>query len=163
MNDLVAKKAKLLVAEKGKKVQDVGFRLYLLKEAQKRFITHFFAENLPDGKTVEILISGTPDAVDRFIAMVRKLGQMPQFDFEITADEYRGSIIKTSEFASYLTAEQLVTGIGVLGGLNDHMDCMGKNIEHMGKNIEHMGENVEHMTHQLDELPHRIALEIRKA
>ena len=68
---MTIKKARLLIREKDKKVQEVGFRLCLLKEAQKRFIKNFFAENLPDGKTVAVILGGEPGNVDRYVAMIR--------------------------------------------------------------------------------------------
>ena len=166
---MTIKKARLLIREKDKKVQEVGFRLCLLKEAQKRFIKNFFAENLPDGKTVAVILGGEPGNVDRYVAMIRDLGQGNPLDYEVSVEEYRGSIMRTSEYASYLTAEQLVVGVGALGGINKTLECMGDNIiSHidgkMGNIDGKMGSidgSLGRIVEQLDELPKRIAAELR--
>lgn len=150
------KKIKMLIKEKKKKVQDVGFRLCLLKEAQKRFITNFFAENLPDGKTVEVLISGKPANVDRFVTTVKKLSRGNPIDFEIKTEQYSGSIMKTSEYASYLTAEQLVIGVGALGSIDDSLKNMNTFNATTAKGITRIVE-------QLDGLPERLSMKMKEA
>jgi acylphosphatase len=165
---LTIKKARLLIREKDKKVQEVGFRLCLLKEAQKRFIKNFFAENLPDGKTVAVILGGEPGNVDRYVAMIQELGQGNPLDYEVSVEEYRGSIMRTSEYASYLTAEQLLVGVGALGGISGTLECMDKTLEGMGGSLSHMDGkmgNVDvslaRIVEQLDELPRKIAAELK--
>jgi acylphosphatase len=146
----------MLIKEKEKKVQEVGFRLCLLKEAQKRFITNFFAENLPDGKTVEVLIGGKPVNVDRFVTAVEKISRGNPIDFEITTEQYIGSIMKTSEYASYLTAEQLVIGVGALGSIDGSLKSMNEFNATATKGITRIVE-------QLDGLPERLSIKMKEA
>ena len=153
---MAVKKVKILIREKKKKVQEVGFRLCLLKEAQKQFITNFSAENLPDGKTVEVLISGKPTNVDKFVMRVKEIGRGNPIDFEITTERYSGSIMKTSEYASYLTAGQLVIGVGTLGSIDGSLKSMNEFNAATAKGITRIVE-------QLDGLPKRLSIEMKEA
>jgi len=158
---LAMKKARLSIKEKGKPVQEVGFRLCLLKEAQKRFITHFFAENLNNGATVEVLIGGEPKNVDAFIRTVGKIGQGNTMDFDIAVRGYYGSIMKTSEYASYLTAEQLTIGIGALGGMNCRLGSIDGSLKDTCEFNAATAKSMSRIVEQLDELPKRLAIELK--
>jgi acylphosphatase len=52
------------------RVQGVGFRLYMQREARSRGITGW-VRNRADG-TVEAVVQGTPDAVEAMIAWARR-------------------------------------------------------------------------------------------
>jgi acylphosphatase len=160
---LAVKKVKILIREKKKKVQEVGFRLCLLKEAQKQFITNFSAENLPDGKTVEVLISGKPTNVDKFVMRVKEIGRGNPIDFEITTERYSGSIMKTSEYASYLTAGQLVIGVGTLGRIDSRLGSIDGSLKSMNEFNAATAKGITRIVEQLDGLPKRLSKEMKEA
>ncbi len=118
------KKVKMTIREKAEKIQDVGFRLCLMKEAQKQFITHFFAENLQDKKTVEVLVGGSRKNVDRYIETVKRMRTGNPKGFEVETQDYDGNIMDIRDFAGYLTAEQLVKGVGGMSGLVSRIDML---------------------------------------
>lgn len=52
-------------------VQGVGFR-YFARDAARRLGLRGWVRNLPDGRTVEALAAGSPEAVERFLAALRE-------------------------------------------------------------------------------------------
>ena len=122
------KKVKLTIREKTEKIQDVGFRLCLMKEAQKQFISHFFAENLQDKKTVEVLVGGRGKNVDRYIQTVKGMRTGNPKGFDVETQDYDGNIMDIRDFAGYLTAEQLVRGVGGMTGLASKIDTLDKTL-----------------------------------
>jgi acylphosphatase len=119
------KKVKLTIREK---IQDAGFRLCLMKEAQKQFITRFFAENLQDKKTVEVLVGGRRKDVDRYIQTVKGMRTGNPKGFDVETQDYDGNIMDIRDFAGYLTAEQLVRGVGGMTGLVSRIDTLDKTL-----------------------------------
>jgi acylphosphatase len=119
------RKVKLTLREK---IQDAGFRLFLMKEAQKQFISHFFAENLPDKKTVEVLVGGSRKNVDRYIQTVKGMRTGNPKGFDVETQDYYGSIMDIRDFAGYLTAEQLIKGVGGMTGLASRIDTLDRTL-----------------------------------
>lgn len=149
------KKVKLVIHEGDRPVQDAGFRLCLLKEAQKQSITHFFAENLPDKKTVEALVGGRPHDVDRYIETIKKLGGNPR-GFHVDVKEYEGDMMKINAFIGYLHTEQLMKGVDAVQGL-------GTTLENVGREFaQTVSDGFKHMDDRFDEMPKRVAEESDK-
>jgi len=119
------KKANLTIREE---IQDLGFRLCLMKEAQKQFITRFFAENLQDKKTVEVLVGGSRKNVDRYIENVKKMRTGNPKGFDVETQDYYGSIMDIRDFAGYLTAEQLLKGVGGMTGLASKVETLDRTL-----------------------------------
>jgi len=126
------KKVKLTIREK---IQDVGFRLCLMKEAQKQFISHFFAENLQDKKTVEVLVGGRRKDVDRYIETVKRMRTGNPKGFDVETQDYDGNIMDIRDFAGYLTAEQLVRGVGGMTGLVLRVDTLVSRIDTLDRTL----------------------------
>ncbi len=99
-----------------------------MKEAQKQFITRFFAENLQDKKTVEVLVGGRRKDVDRYIQTVKGMRTGNPKGFDVETQDYDGNIMDIRDFAGYLTAEQLVRGVGGMTGLVSRIDTLDKTL-----------------------------------
>lgn len=149
------KKVKLVIHEGDRQVQDAGFRLCLLKEAQKQSITHFFAENLPDKKTVEALVGGRPHDVDRYIETIKKLGGDPR-GFHVDVKEYEGDIMKINAFIGYLHTEQLMKGVDAVQGLGTTLEKVGREF------AQTVSDGFKHTDERFDEMPKRVAEELSK-
>jgi acylphosphatase len=153
------KKVKLVIHEGEKSIQDAGFRLCLLKEAQKRFISHFLAENLPDKKTVEILVGGKPRRVDEYVEIVMKMGDGP-WRFEVDVEDYGGDILEIGDYIHFLHTEQLVKGVGAVESLGENL---GGAITQMGRDFaETVSRGFRHMDDRFDEMPKKVAEELGK-
>jgi len=149
------KKVKLVIREGDWPVQDAGFRLCLLKEAQKQSITHFFAENLPDKKTVEALVGGKSKHVDEYIETVKRMGDDPE-RFTVDVEEYEGDIMKINAFIGYLHTEQLMKGVDAVQGLGTTLEKVGREF------AQTISDGFRHMDDRFDEMPKRVAEELGK-
>lgn len=149
------KKVKLVIHEGDEPVQDAGFRLCLLKEAQKQSITHFFAENLPDKKTADPLVGGSPHDVDRYIESIKKLGGGPR-GFHVDVKEYEGEIMEINAFIGYLHTEQLMKGVDAIQGLGTTLEKVGREFARA------VSDGFRHMDDRFDEMPKRVAEELSK-
>lgn len=149
------KKIRLVIREGDRPVQDAGFRLCLLKEAQKQSITRFFAENLQDKKTVEALVGGKSKHVDMFIETVKRMGDDPE-RFTVDVEEYEGDIMKINAFIGYLHTEQLMKGVDAVQGLGTTLEKVGREF------AQTISDGFRHMDDRFDEMPKRVAEELDK-
>lgn len=104
----------------GNKVQDVGYRLFLLDEAERMLVTHLDAKNLrkkaQEVEQLEVLIGGDKDRVDKFVEFVKNNFpenadiNMPIGDAEI----FEGDIRTIESFSRCLSVHQL-TKFAVIG------------------------------------------------
>jgi len=97
-------KRRLLI--EGKKVQDIGYRMFLLSLASEHDLTGFQASNV--GKnSVEALYEGDKESIKAFEAEVRELmpegAQVERIHFE----DYDGPVKDIEKFRSYFTTLQL--------------------------------------------------------
>jgi acylphosphatase len=95
-------KAKITV--KGRRVQDVGYRLFLLSKAHS--LKGFEASNV--GEDLIVLIEGDENSVNRFIQIV-KSEKPPLADVsEVVVEGYDGEVMDVKEYREQLSLEQLV-------------------------------------------------------
>lgn len=149
----------MAIREGDKPIQDIGFRLCLLKEAQKRSITHFFAENLPDKKTVEVLVGGKSKHVDVYIETVKKMGDDPE-RFTVDVEDHGDDIMEAIDYIHFLHTEQLAKGVGAVESLGKNL---GTVIAQAGKDFaETVSKGFKHMDDRFDEMPKKVAEELSK-
>jgi acylphosphatase len=95
-------KAKITI--RGKRVQDVGYRLFLLSKAHS--LKGFEASNV--GEDLIVLIEGDDAAVNRFI-QTAKTEKPPSADVsEVVVESYDGEVMDAKEYREQLSLEQLV-------------------------------------------------------
>ncbi|MGQ9597035.1 MAG: acylphosphatase [Thermoproteota archaeon] len=102
---------------KGEKVQDVGYRLFLLEAAESLGLKGFQARNVED--YVEFLVEGEDDSVSRFLDFARR--NYPEFAKvkELIEEDYEGYVMPIDSFYRNFSLNQLVKivdiGINMLG------------------------------------------------
>jgi len=95
-------KAKLTI--KGRRVQEVGYRLFLLSRAHN--LKGFEASNI--GEDLIILIEGDDERVNQFI-QTAKSEKPPQAEVsEVIVEGYDGEVMGVKEYREQLSLEQLV-------------------------------------------------------
>ena len=95
-------KAKITI--RGKRVQDVGYRLFLLSRAHG--LKGFEAANV--GEDLIVLIEGDNAAVNRFI-QITKTEKPPSAEVsEVVVEGYDGEVMDVKEYREQLSLEQLV-------------------------------------------------------
>jgi len=95
-------KAKITI--RGKRVQDIGYRLFLLSRAHT--LKGFEAANV--GEDLIVLIEGNENTVNKFIQTV-KSEKPPSADVsEVIVEGYDGEVMDVKEYREQLSLEQLV-------------------------------------------------------
>lgn len=108
-------KKKLVI--KGERVQDVGYRLFLLDVAEDLGLIGFQARNVKD--YVEFAVEGDNEKVSRFVSFAKE--NYPPFAkvSEIIEKDYDGEVISIGKFYHRFSIDQLVKiveiGINMLG------------------------------------------------
>ena len=149
------KKVKLVIRGD---VQDVGFRLCLLKEAQRLSVPNFFADNLPDKKTVIALVGGKDKVVDEYVDVIKGMKERgnPRV-IEVDVEEYKGSVRAIGDYVDHLHIEQLIKGVVVIGSLRTELgsklDTLDSTLKDVGQQFaETVSAGFRHMHQRIDEL-----------
>jgi acylphosphatase len=102
-------KAKITI--KGRRVQDVGYRLFLLSKAHS--LKGFEASNV--GEDLIVFVEGDENIVDRFVRIV-KTEKPPLAEVsEVVVEGYGGEVMNVKEYREQLSLEQLakIATVGV--------------------------------------------------
>jgi len=125
-------KAKITI--RGKRVQDVGYRLFLLSRAHK--LKGFEAANV--GEDLIVLIEGDDATVNRFIQTV-KSEKPPLADVsEVIVEGYDGEVMDVREYREQLSLEQLVKIATVGVEMRDDIKEMKGDMKEMKGDIKTM-------------------------
>ncbi|MEM2965630.1 MAG: acylphosphatase [Candidatus Nitrosocaldaceae archaeon] len=106
------------------KVHDIGYRLFLLEEADSLCIDRFDARNvmIDNKETVVVLIDGSDEQLNNFVEFVKN--NVPEYAKveEINIESYDGRIRELNRFRASLDTQQLSkivnVGINMLGKLD---------------------------------------------
>jgi acylphosphatase len=125
-------KAKITI--RGKRVQDVGYRLFLLSRAHS--LKGFEASNL--GEELIVLVEGEENFVDRFVQIV-KTEKPPSADVsEVVVEGYGGEVMDVKEYRQQLSLEQLVKIAMVGVEMRDDIKEMKGDVKEMKGDIKTM-------------------------
>jgi len=102
-------KAKITI--KGRRVQDVGYRLFLLSRAHN--LKGFEAANV--GADLIVLIEGDENSVNRFVQIVKSEKPPSAEASEVVVEGYDGEVMGVREYREQLSLEQLakIATVGV--------------------------------------------------
>ena len=104
---------------KGPKVHEVGYRLFLLDEAEFRSIPYLSARNIKnETEVVDVLMGGEKEQVESFIEFVRtNFPEDAEVD-SISLEDYEGNIRTIESFSRSFSFSQLSkiarTGVAML-------------------------------------------------
>ncbi|MBO3832254.1 MAG: acylphosphatase [Candidatus Brockarchaeota archaeon] len=114
--------AKKRVVIKGEKVQDVGYRLFLLEAAESIGLKGFQARNV--GNDVEFLVEGDENKVADFVGFAKtnypELAEVK----EVVTEDYDGNIMSIEGFYRSFSAGQLVKIVNVGVNMVGKQDLM---------------------------------------
>ena len=132
-------KTKIII--KGKRVQDVGYRLFLLSRA--RSLKGFEASNI--GEDLILLIEGEEDSVERFTQTV-KAEKPPLAEVsEVLVEGYDGEVMEVKEYREQLSLEQLVKIATVGVEMRDDIKEMKGDIKEVKGDIKEMKGDIKEM------------------
>ena len=120
-------KKKIII--KGPKVHDVGYRLFLLDEAEDRLRPFFSVKNIRNKEqVVEVLACGEENRVDRFIEFVKNNYPDDAEVDSVSVEDYEGDIRTIESFSRSFSISQLSkiarTGVAMLNLQSDMNDTL---------------------------------------
>ena len=118
-------KRKILI--KGPKVHSVGYRAFLLDEAEALLIPNFSAKNIKnETEIVEVLVGGTKEKKDIFIKFVKNNYPEDAEVTDISVEDYDGDIRTIEAYSRSFSASQLskiaVTGVALIKNQKEHIE-----------------------------------------
>ena len=131
-------KRKILI--KGQKVHSVGYRAFLLDEAEALLMPNFSARNIKNGtEIVEVLVGADKETIDIFIKFVKNNYPEDAEVKDISVEDYDGDIRTIEAYSRSFSASQLskiaVTGVSLLKNQKEHI---GITREILHKQDEHI-------------------------
>jgi len=125
---------KVKITIKGRRVQDVGYRLFLLSKAHS--LKGFEASNV--GEELIVLVEGDENIVNRFIQTV-KTEKPPSADVsEVVVEGYGGEVMDVKEYKEQLSLEQLAKIATVGVEMRDDIKEMKGDMKEMKGDIKTM-------------------------
>ena len=131
-------KRKILI--KGQKVHSVGYRAFLLDEAEALLMPNFSAKNKKnETEIVEVLVGADKEYIDIFIKFVKNNYPEDAEVTDISVEDYDGDIRTIEAYSRSFSATQLskiaVTGVSLLTNQKEHI---GISREILHKQDEHI-------------------------
>ncbi|MEM2137055.1 MAG: acylphosphatase [Candidatus Methanomethylicia archaeon] len=145
-------KKKIII--KGEKVQEVGYRLFLLDVAEEFGLSGFQARNVKD--YVEFIVEGADEKVSKFITFAKE--NYPTFAKvnEIIEEDYVGEVLSIDRFYHKFSIDQLVKivdiGINMVGRQDEMLKKQDFMLIKQDNTINKLGE----ITNKLDETINKI-------
>jgi len=145
-------KCKILI--KGPKVHGVGYRAFLLDEAEALLMPNFSARNIKNGiEVVEVLVGGTKENINIFIKFLKNNYPEDAEVADISFENYDGDIRSIEAYSRSFSASQLskiaVTGVSLLKNQKEHIEItkeiLHKQDEHIGISREILHKQDEHI------------------
>jgi len=143
----MALKAAKEIVIKGK-VHDVGYRLFLLSEAERLFIEKFDARNvLVDGaQHLVVLVEGAEDKISRFVEFA-KASYPPDASVQsVEVRDYAGEVRSIDSFRQSFMVFQLTkiaqAGVGMLGKQDAMLEKQDTMLEKMDTMLEKQDETI---------------------
>ena len=138
---------KVKITIKGRRVQDVGYRLFLLSKAHS--LKGFEASNV--GEDLIVLIEGDDATVNRFIQTV-KSDKPPLADVsEVIVEGYDGEVMGVKEYREQLSLEQLVKIATVGVEMRDDIKEMKADMKEIKGDIKEIKGDIKTMLKKQDE------------
>ena len=132
---------KARITIKGSRVQDVGYRLFLLSRA--RNLRGFEAENV--GEDLVVLVEGDEVSVGRFTEVVKaEKPPLAEVD-EVVVEGYDGEVMDVKEYREQLSLEQLAKIATVGVEIRDDVKEMKADIKEMKADIKEMKTDIKEM------------------
>ena len=138
-------KAKITIREK--RVQDVGYRLFLLSKAHS--LKGFEAANI--GEDLVVLVEGDENSVNRFIHIVKSEKPPLAEVSEVIVEGYDGEVMGVREYREQLSLEQLVKIATVGVEMRDDIKEMKADIKEIKGDMKEMKGDIKTMLKKQDE------------
>ena len=146
----------------GKKVHDVGYRVFLLEKSLELGFQRFNARNQvqDNGQQVIVQYEGEPERVETFSAVVRK-EHPPDADIsDIAFEPYEGHVISITDYMHMIQIAQLSKGIPAIISIDKKQDRMLEKQDRMLEKQDQMLGKQDQMLGKMDRMEASITGEI---
>jgi acylphosphatase len=154
---------------KGQKVHNVGYRAFLLDEAEALFIPNFSARNIKnETEMVEVLVGGDKEKIDAFIKFSKNNYPDDAEVADISIEDYDGDIRTIEAYSRSFSAAQLskiaITWVSLLKNQKEHIGLTKTIIEKQEENINVANTGFNSITQELKSFKevHQEILELRQ-
>jgi len=148
-------KKKLIV--KGEKVQDVGYRLFLLEAAESMGLKGFYARNV--GDYVEFLVEGEDGKMAEFLSFAKTHYPELARVSEVIVEDYEGNVMPVEGFYRSFSLNQLVKIVNIganmlekQGSMLEKQDAMLEKQDKMLEKQDLMLEKQDTMLEKMDKM-----------
>ncbi|MEM2787908.1 MAG: acylphosphatase [Archaeoglobaceae archaeon] len=133
------------------RVHDVGYRLFLLEEADSLFIPCFDVRNVKiDGKeALIVLIDGEKEQLEQFVEFVKSNKPEMAVVEEISVEEFKGRVRDIDKFRASFNTSQLSKIVQVGVKMLERQDLMLQKQDETIKKIEEVGKKVDQTREEL--------------
>ncbi|MEM2191915.1 MAG: acylphosphatase [Archaeoglobaceae archaeon] len=133
------------------RVHDVGYRLFLLEEADSLFIPCFDVRNVKiDGKeALIVLIDGEKEQLEQFVEFVKSNKPEMAVVEEISVEEFKGRVRDIEKFRASFNTSQLSKIVQVGVKMLERQDLMLQKQDETIKKIEEVGKKVDQTREEL--------------
>jgi len=135
------------------KVHNVGYRLFLLNEADRLLIPKFDARNvmIGDKEALIVFVDGEGDQIKEFVEFV-KTNKPPNAIVEgVEVEEFDGKVMDIDRFRSALNTEQLSkivqVGLTIVNGINN----LNSKIDGLNSKMDNLNLKMDRMLQKQDE------------
>ncbi|MEM3504650.1 MAG: acylphosphatase [Archaeoglobaceae archaeon] len=153
------------------KVHEVGYRLFLLEEADSLFIPFFDARNVKiNGKeAIIVLVDGEKEQLQQFIEFVKRNKPENALVEEISVEEFKGKVRDIEKFRASFNTSQLSkivqVGVKMLGKMDlmlEKQDLMLQKQDETIKKIEEVGRKVDEVGRKVDQTREELGRKIEE-
>ncbi|MEM4292486.1 MAG: acylphosphatase [Archaeoglobaceae archaeon] len=153
------------------KVHEVGYRLFLLEEADSLFIPFFDARNVKiNGKeALIVLVDGDKEQLEQFIEFVKKNRPEMAVVEEISVEEFKGRVRDIEKFRASFNTSQLSkivqVGVKMLGKMDlmlQKQDETIKKVEEVGRKVDEVGRKVDEVGRKVDQTREELGRKIEE-
>ncbi|MDI9645432.1 MAG: acylphosphatase [Archaeoglobales archaeon] len=146
------------------KVHEVGYRLFLLEEADSLFIPCFDARNVKiNGKeALIVLVDGEKEQLEQFIEFVKSNKPENAVVEEISVEEFKGRVRDIEKFRASFNTSQLSKIVQVGVKMLEKQDKMLEKQDETIKKIEEVGRKVEEVGRKVDQTREELGRKIEE-
>ncbi|MEM5823231.1 MAG: acylphosphatase [Archaeoglobaceae archaeon] len=140
------------------KVHEVGYRLFLLEEADSLFIPCFDARKVKiNGKeALIVLVDGDKEQLEQFIEFVKRNKPENALVEEISVEEFKGKVRDIEKFRASFNTSQLSKIVQVGVKMLEKQDLMLQKQDETIKKIEEVGRKVDEVGRKVDEVGKKV-------
>lgn len=135
----------------GKKVHDVGYRVFLLQRSLELGFQRFNARNrVQNGdQQVAVQYEGEPGIVDAFSSVIQEEHPRDADVSDITFEPYEGYVISITDYMHMIQIEQLSKGIPAVISIDKNQDKLLEKHDQMLQKMDQMDTSITSEIHDL--------------